>query len=58
MRVDTWECREDLSFICTARFEGLEAYADPRGEFYGPNAEEVGGVFERAGLIGAFGAER
>ena len=29
-----------------------------RGEFYGPNAEEVGGVFERAGIIGAFGAER
>ena len=33
VRVRAWECREDLSFICTARFEGLEAYADPRGEF-------------------------
>ena len=29
-----------------------------RGEFYGPHAEEVGGVFERAGIIGAFGAGR
>lgn len=32
-RVRTWECREDLSFICTARLGRLEAYADPRGEF-------------------------
>lgn len=28
------------------------------GSFYGPNHEEVGGAFERGGLIGAFGAER
>ena len=27
-----------------------------KGEFYGPNAEETGGVFERSGIIGAFGA--
>ena len=29
-----------------------------KGEFYGPRAEEAGGVFERYGLIGAFGASR
>lgn len=29
-----------------------------RGAFYGPNHEEVGGVFERNQLIGAFGATR
>ena len=29
-----------------------------KGEFYGPNAEEVGGVFERNRIIGAFGAQR
>ena len=29
-----------------------------KGEFYGPNAEETGGVFERNGLIGAFGASK
>ena len=29
-----------------------------RGEFYGPEAEEVGGVFERNRLLGAFGATR
>ena len=28
------------------------------GSFYGPNHEEVGGVFERNQLIGAFGARR
>ena len=29
-----------------------------KGEFYGPAAEEVGGVFERNQIIGAFGAKR
>lgn len=29
-----------------------------KGELYGPNAEESGGVFERGNLIGAFGASR
>ena len=28
------------------------------GQFYGPNHEEVGGTFERFGVIGAFGATR
>lgn len=28
------------------------------GQFYGPNHEEVGGVFERGGIVGAFGATR
>ena len=29
-----------------------------RGEFYGRSAGEAGGVFERSGVVGAFGAER
>ena len=29
-----------------------------QGQFYGPNHEEVGGVFERNEIIGAFGAKR
>ena len=29
-----------------------------RGEFYGRSAGEAGGVFERNGVVGAFGAER
>ena len=28
------------------------------GDFYGPNAEEMSGVFERYNLVGAFGARR
>ena len=32
--------------------------ASIQGQFYGPNAEEVGGVFERNYLLGAFGAKR
>ena len=28
------------------------------GRFYGPNHEEVGGVFERNQIAGAFGAKR
>ena len=29
-----------------------------QGRFFGPKQEEVGGVFERAGIAGAFGAKR
>ena len=29
-----------------------------RGSFYGPNHEEVGGVFDRGSTTGAFGAKR
>jgi hypothetical protein len=37
-----------------------ENLADPsiEGRFYGPNHEEVGGIFERNQIIGAFGATR
>ena len=28
------------------------------GRFYGPDEEEVGGVFERRGIAGAFGGRR
>ena len=29
-----------------------------KGDFYGPNQEEVGGIFERSGIAGAFGGRR
>lgn len=37
-----------------------ENFDDPslEGRFYGPNHEEVGGIFERNQIIGAFGAQR
>ena len=28
------------------------------GDFYGPNAEEFAGVFEREGVVGSFGGHR
>ena len=28
------------------------------GDFYGPNAEEFAGVFERSGIVGSFGGKR
>ena len=34
------------------------ATGDLRGSFYGADYAEVGGVFERAGIVGAFGAKR
>ena len=41
------------------RFEDWRSSDDyVKGELYGPNAEEAGGVFELYGLIGAFGARR
>lgn len=41
------------------RFSERQSSSDYiKGEFYGPNAEEAGGVFERHRLIGAFGAKR
>ena len=29
-----------------------------RGSFYGPNRDETAGVFEKSGIVGAFGARR
>ena len=34
------------------------AASDIKATFYGPNHEEVGGVFERDNIVGAFGAKR
>lgn len=45
--------------VQSGRFSNERTTSDYiRGEFYGPNAEEVGGVFERNRIIGAFGAGR
>ena len=40
--------------VSRGRFSG----SDTVGHFYGPNDEEVGGVFERDRIVGAFGAKR
>ena len=38
--------------------DGRFGASDIRATFYGPNHEEVGGVFERNNIVGAFGAKR
>ena len=38
--------------------DGRFGARDLRATFYGPNHEEVGGVFERSEIVGAFGASR
>ena len=39
-------------------FQSLDAAGSIEGHFYGTNHQEVGGIFERDALIGAFGASR
>ena len=50
----TWE---NLA-VRDGRFGG--GFDDPtiEGRFYGPNHEEVGGIFQRSRIVGAFGAQR
>ena len=38
--------------------DGRFGASDIKATFYGPNHEEVGGVFERNNIVGAFGAKR
>ena len=45
--------------LLNGRFELRRSSVDYiKGELYGPSAREAGGVFERHGLVGAFGAKR
>ena len=45
--------------LLNGRFELRRSSVDYiKGELYGPSAQEAGGVFERHGLVGAFGAKR
>ena len=40
------------------RFGDGFAGCNIEGRFYGPNHEEVGGIFERDDILGSFGARR
>ncbi len=48
---------EDIP-VARGAFEASGATGSIEGRFYGRNHGEVGGVFERNGIVGAFGAER
>ena len=51
----TWEALPVINGGFAARASASDSI---RGAFYGPAAEEAGGVFERNQLLGAFGATR
>ena len=60
---DLWLEPEDTVTVHLSRYGVLNGSfragdGSLSGSFYGPNHDEVGGTFERGGLIGAFGAER
>ena len=60
---ETGERRGDMAWHGMAVEEGAFARRDAdddtiSGRFYGPNEEEVGGVFERDDVAGAFGGRR
>ena len=61
--VETGEAWGDMAWHGMAVEAGAFGRQDARddtisGRFYGPNEEEVGGVFERDGIAGAFGGRR
>ena len=60
--LDAGTQRDDMTWggidLASGRFETGQDGNSIEGRFYGPNHEEVGGVFERNRIIGAFGASR
>ncbi|MDE0176291.1 MAG: hypothetical protein OYH76_07855 [Defluviicoccus sp.] len=63
VNIETGDLRNDLAWRGMALEEGGFARRDApddtiTGRFYGPGEEEVGGVFERDGIAGAFGGRR
>ena len=49
---------DDMTWAGLAMRDGAFGSATLSGRFFGPGHEEVGGVFDRNGIVGAFGAGR
>ncbi len=63
VNIETGDLQNDMAWRGMAVEEGGFARTDApddtiSGQFYGPNEEEVGGVFEQGGIAGAFGGRR
>ena len=63
VNIETGDLHDDMAWQGMAVEDGGFAQADApddtiSGRFYGPSEEEVGGIFERAGIAGAFGGRR
>ncbi|MDE0390649.1 MAG: hypothetical protein OXI57_01100 [Rhodospirillales bacterium] len=61
--VESGEAWDDMAWYGMAVEDGAFAHSDAAddtisGRFFGPGEEEVGGVFERDGIAGAFGGRR
>ena len=55
---DAWTSRADFGWSNIALTNGVFSGNRLRGQIYGPNHEEVGGVLARTGIDGTFGARR
>ena len=63
VNVETDDPHDDMAWSGMAVEGGAFAHGEAAdgtisGRFFGPNEEEVGGVFERAGIAGTFGGKR
>ena len=63
VNMETGDLQDDMAWLGMTVDGGAFAREDApddtiSGRFYGPNEEEVGGVFERDGIAGAFGGRR
>lgn len=63
VNIETGDPRNDMAWRGMAIEEGVFAMRNApdntiSGRFYGPNEEEVGGVFERDSIAGSFGGRR
>ena len=63
VNIETGAARGEMAWLDLAVEDGGFARRNALGDaisgrFYGPNEEEVGGVFERDGIAGAFGGRR
>ena len=58
IRSDDGTSYADLTWDNIPTENGRFGFEGVQGSFYGPHHEEVGGVFERNQIIGAFGASR
>ncbi len=60
--LNTRRQRNDMNWIDIPAADGTfgEGFGANQiyGQFYGPSHEEVGGVFERDNIVGAFGAKK
>ena len=60
--LDTGSDREDMSWmglrVAGGAFFAQEGSSAISGRFYGPQQQEVGGIFDRNQIVGAFGASR